>query len=525
MDKKLRKLLTLGVIVVMLATVFSVFLIPQTDDMYYQGVDVTPPRNLFAKGYDGYVNLRWEPPAQGSDRVTGYEIFRSLNPENKNRLTSLLGSVQEYRDEDVENGRLYYYWIRAEYGNSKKTGFEPDENDELVQARPFGTSPPTSPKNLEAIPNDGIVELHWEEPDDDGSDRIDGYEIYRGTISGGESKLYTIAPTTSFKDNNVTNGITYYYKIRAYNGAGGSPLSNEAVVTPIADLTTPDAPSNLQAFIGDEYIELHWDTPLHDGGSQILRYKIHRETIFNTQKREMETDGNETYYVDDDIVPGFDYKYKVSAMNVAGDGLTSNEVKAETVTQGFPPAPQNLDAESGDEKVKLSWTEPPYTDGTIVSYHIYRGSTTTGLKYHTTVSGENRFTDKKVENDNTYYYKVKAVSSDKLIGFDSNVDSATPLEAEDKDEGGGMWLPLLIIAIIIIGGILFYVWWMNQQEAKGPQQPASHEWQKSQQEEGTPPPPPESGQNYQEQPPPPGEQQQGEVNNPPQSEPEDEWSL
>lgn len=524
MNKKMGKVLTLGIIIAILVSVLGVFAIPRTNDIHYQnqGTDATPPRNLYAKGYEGYVNLRWDEPANGADQITGYNIYRSLNQDIKVYLTSVSVSEQNYRDEEVDNGRVYYYWVTAEYGNNQETDFSNRDD-----AQPFGTSPPTQPKDLEAFPGDEKVELTWESPDDDGGDDIDNYEIYRGTESGEESHIDTVAPSESYVDNNVSNGITYYYQVRAINGAGESPISNEVSVTPIEDLSTPESPSNLQAFIGSDHVELHWDAPLDDGGSSIMSYKIYRENTATSQKRKFSADKNKTFYVDEDIDPGYDYKYKVSAVNVAGEGLTSNEVKAETVTTGFPPAPRNLDAESRDEKVKLSWGEPSYDSGTVLSYHIYRGSTPTGLQYHTTVSGETEFTDKKVDNDNTYYYKVKAVSSDKLIGLDSNVDSATPLEAEDQDSGGGMWIPLLIIVIVLLGGIIFYMWWMNQEEAKGPQQPDQHEWQRSPQEEQTPPPPPESeqgGEGYQQQPPPPG-QQQGEIDNPPQNEPEDDWSL
>ena len=521
MNKKLGKLLTIGVILVMLATVFSVFMIPTENEIYYQDVFVSKPRHLDAtQGYNNYVSLSWDPPAQEAPHVTRYKIYRSLDEDNKKFHVSVLASQLTYQDENLEPGRQYYYWVTAEYGEDQETDFSNRATGWIA-----GTSPPTVPKNLEAYPGAGSVELVWEEPDDDGGDSIDSYEIFRGTQSGGEYQIDTINPATSYTDYDVTNGITYYYRIRAVNIAGESDLSNEVIVTPIEELSTPGAPTNLQAYVGEELIELHWDEPEDVGGSAIRFYRVHRENTFDMQKRKYTTEDNETYYVDENIVSGIDYKYKVSAVNVAGEGLESNEIEAETLTTTtvFPPNPQNLDAKSGDEKVKLSWVEPTYNEGVIVSYHIYKGSNTDNLEYYTTVTGKTEFTDTDVENDNTYYYRTKAISGNKLISNQSNLDSATPLKKEE-DDGGGFWLPLLIIAIILIGGIIFYMWWMNQEEAKGPQQPSQHEWQKSPQEEGTPPPPPGSGQENQQQPPPP-ETQEGEINNQPQKEPEDDWSL
>ncbi len=65
---------------------------------------------------------------------------------------------------------------------------------------------------------------------------ITGYNIYRGTTAGGES-LTPInssplpATATSYADSTTLPGNTYYYVIKAVNGAGVSPVSNEAKAT------------------------------------------------------------------------------------------------------------------------------------------------------------------------------------------------------------------------------------------------------------------------------------------------------
>ena len=59
------------------------------------------------------------------------------------------------------------------------------------------------------------------------------YCIYRGNESGGEV-LVTNYPATSWIDNNVTAGHTYYYKVSALTMKGESKMSEEAQATPIA---------------------------------------------------------------------------------------------------------------------------------------------------------------------------------------------------------------------------------------------------------------------------------------------------
>jgi fibronectin type 3 domain-containing protein len=59
------------------------------------------------------------------------------------------------------------------------------------------------------------------------------YNVYRGTTAGGESPtpIVTGVTATTYTNTGRTNGVTYYYKVKAVNG-GTSPYSNEASATP-----------------------------------------------------------------------------------------------------------------------------------------------------------------------------------------------------------------------------------------------------------------------------------------------------
>lgn len=61
------------------------------------------------------------------------------------------------------------------------------------------------------------------------------YNIYRGTTSQGESTLpiATGVTTTSYTDTQLTNNITYYYKVAGVNSSGTSAYSNEANAEPV----------------------------------------------------------------------------------------------------------------------------------------------------------------------------------------------------------------------------------------------------------------------------------------------------
>ena len=77
-----------------------------------------------------------------------------------------------------------------------------------------------------------VVNLSWTVPFDGGS-AITGYTIYRGTTSGGETLLTTVAPGTTYADISVTSGVTYYYRVLATNAEGDGETSSEVFATPL----------------------------------------------------------------------------------------------------------------------------------------------------------------------------------------------------------------------------------------------------------------------------------------------------
>ncbi len=75
------------------------------------------------------------------------------------------------------------------------------------------------------------VDLTWT----GSSGAVTGYNVYRGTSSGGESSgplnsSPLPATATSYQDNSAVAGQTYYYVVQAVNGSAASQASNEARV-------------------------------------------------------------------------------------------------------------------------------------------------------------------------------------------------------------------------------------------------------------------------------------------------------
>jgi hypothetical protein len=85
-----------------------------------------------------------------------------------------------------------------------------------------------------------------------------GYRVYRSSSQGsGYSKMVSVLKTTSrYVDNTVTNSVTYYYVVSAFDAAGNeSPYSKEVSITPSALKGMPGSGGSwLETIITSEWV-------------------------------------------------------------------------------------------------------------------------------------------------------------------------------------------------------------------------------------------------------------------------------
>lgn len=114
----------------------------------------------------------------------------------------------------------------------------------------------------------------------------------------------------------------------AVTGVSGS-LTHSATVTVTVPLapTTPSAPQTLIATPADSQVALLWSAPASDGGAAISNYKIYRHTG-STSEVLLATIGNVLSYVDNAVINGETYYYRVTAVNSVGESPFSNEASA-----------------------------------------------------------------------------------------------------------------------------------------------------------------------------------------------------
>jgi fibronectin type 3 domain-containing protein len=259
-----------------------------------------------------------------------------------------------------------------------------------------------------------VVHLSWSAPSSNGGSAITGYKIYRGTVSGSEAPLTSVGPTTTYSDNAVVNGTTYFYKVTAINGVGEGPQSNEASAGPVVT-TVPTAPVGLSASGGSSVINLSWSAPSSNGGSAITGYRIYRGATSGTETLFVSV-GSTTSYSDTAVFSGTTYFYKVTAVNGVGEGPQSNEASATTNKATLPSAARNLSArEAALKGVTLNWSAPSSNGGSPVSsYRIYRGTRWGGETSYLTVACATStcsYTDTGTNSRTYYYYEVAAINA------------------------------------------------------------------------------------------------------------------
>lgn len=189
---------------------------------------------------------------------------------------------------------------------------------------------PGPPLNLEAEAGDGFVILRWSPPEDSGDSPIIGYMVYRGLTPDTLYSLGLVGNVTTYNDNTVENGKTYYYSVSAINMQGEG---NRSAVVSVIPLGIPEAPLSVDAIKGDGFIVITWSQPASDGGTPVLNYLIYRG-FSPSHMSPYAIVGNTTFsYTDGNVSEGFVYYYTVAAVNSMGKGEPSEIVSVSFISE------------------------------------------------------------------------------------------------------------------------------------------------------------------------------------------------
>lgn len=110
------------------------------------------------------------------------------------------------------------------------------------QPPPVDTTPPSNPTSLGVSLISNVPVLTWTASTD--NVKVTGYEAWRKLGSGGTYGLLAPTPALTLSDSTAVAGNTYFYTVRAFDGAGNlSGFSNEVSQSiSTSDVTAPTTP-------------------------------------------------------------------------------------------------------------------------------------------------------------------------------------------------------------------------------------------------------------------------------------------
>jgi fibronectin type 3 domain-containing protein len=182
------------------------------------------------------IRVAWQPPTANIDGSTpvnllGYNVYRldeSQNETNQTPLNSAPISGTEYADKNFKFGNNYRYIVRSVSLGTEGAQVE-SLNSNSLPVSPRDTFAPSAPGPVRVGPSLGRLSLFLTanpEPD------IAGYNIYRTTDPNIPKENWTklnqaLLTRTTFQDEKVESGKTYYYYVTAVDQAGNvSPPSD-----------------------------------------------------------------------------------------------------------------------------------------------------------------------------------------------------------------------------------------------------------------------------------------------------------
>lgn len=280
------------------------------------------------------------------------------------------------------------------------------------------------PQSLTSIGQNNQIILNWSPV----ANAI-RYDVLRNETDclAGLTKVGSVgAPTTTYTDNTVVNGITYYYRVQPYyenppacTGSYG-PISDCTTATPVP-CQMPGNQAGLTATpSGDNRISLSWT----NGSPASDAFNVYRAvgTCPQSDYTRIATGLASTSFVDDSVSGQVPYAYVVTGLDVTGlcETPDSNCASAQTTgactqTPAFAGLQGVSDPATETCSLNLSWGAGSAYCGGPLQYRIYR-STTPGFlpgpaDLLATVSSTSHSDMNSLVSGTPYEYVVRAVDT------------------------------------------------------------------------------------------------------------------
>ena len=365
---------------------------------------LTAPTVTGGNDAQGRPTLKWN-AVSGAAK---YEVYRARSKDGDYIKYSTVTGTSYTNASYIENGNTYYYKVRA-LDASGTAG--PDSTPVSVTYKaPFGAPLVTGSKDSQGRPA-----LKWDKVTDAAK-----YEVYRARSKDGTYSLMSTQSATGYTNTSyLTNGTTYYYKVRALKANGTASAYSSVVTITYGTVPTPAAPAMRSAKADSAGITVSWDT-----AANAVTYNVYRTADAGSSWTQVASSVKGSSYKDTTVKKGVKYGYKVRG--VAADGKTLGPMSPTGVTAKVTAASTTPDyvkltsARRVTGGIQLTWESA----ADAKTYNVYRkvdGASGWTL-LASSVSGTT-YKDTSGKSGTTYAYTVRGVAADgKTLSRTYNTD-------------------------------------------------------------------------------------------------------
>ena len=304
------------------------------------------PTGLTATAFSpSQINLSWGSvtPPTGCSALT-YAVYQSTDggfvPSDANRVATNL-PLPSYSSTGLTPSTTYYFIVRA----VDVAGSSPDSNRASAATKAGSETcslAPSAPAVSATASSASQINLSWNPVSSPPGCSAVSYAVYQSTDSSvapsDANRIATNLSSTGYSSTGLSPSTTYFFVVRAVNGAGPSPDSNKASAATKPDGGTcsaaPSAPTTIAATAGSSsQVDLTWSASTPPSGCSVS-YAVFQGISDNfspSDSNRVASNLPSPNYSVTGLSPSTTYYFRVRAVDAAGSSPNSTQASATTL--------------------------------------------------------------------------------------------------------------------------------------------------------------------------------------------------
>ncbi len=376
------------------------------------------------------------------------------------------GFLEDPMDHDVANDRYYVNRSYPELGTYDFTVWAEDtsglQNSSAGQFDIVDTTPPDIahvPVSL-ALAND-TINITVTVTDNFGLAAVDPVKLYYVNVTGIPSNITMLSIGGDDYQGQIPAQLVagdVKYFVWAADSSGNEIRTSWYTITVVTQDTFPPEILNVQAVPSpqERHGSVNISATIRDLSGINLTWVNVEFPDTSTVNLTLSQGANDVYYLEQAYGQVGTYQLIVGATDVNGNANFSDSGFFIIEDTTPPGKPTGLSVATGDEAGVLDITWTANTEDDLAGYDLYRSDSVDGTytKVNTAKITGTTYTDTGLEDNTTYWYKLKAVDDQDLESEYSDPASATTSAAGEEEEADYMWLYALLAILIILVIIL-----------------------------------------------------------------------